>query len=203
MDQQIKDLTDLNYRMLSFIETILSNEEQCLRNGKHIYMKELFIMEFDDIINKKYEKPVDTKLNIQKITNYDDFDELDIEIPISDDDQPKDNNSEIILDKMIGGSTFKKSPKVEFNTADNKIHVIGKNNSKKTNKKAQIQRRLKRIKANDVKAIGKEFNIKPATGKKYLTKESVINKISSNTRLYSKVLDHIKDNYNDVITENS
>lgn len=203
MDQQIKDLTDLNYRMLSFIETILSNEEQCLRHGKHIYMKELFIMEFDDIINKKYEKPVDTKLNIQKITNYDDFDELDIEIPNSDDDQPKDNNSEIIFDKMIGGATIKNNPKVEFNTADNKIHVIGKNNSKKPNKKAQIQRRLKRIKANDVKAIGKEFNIKPATGKKYLTKESVINKISSNTRLYSKVLDHIKDNYNDVITENS
>ncbi len=60
--------------------------------------------------------------------------------------------------------------------------------------------------ANDVKKVGKEFNIKPETGKRYLTKSYVIDKVSKNTRLYGKVLDHVNTKYKDMVkteTENS
>lgn len=203
MDQKIQDLTDLNLEMISFIETIINSEQHSLNRGKHIYLKTLFLKKFDDINNKKYIQPDKSKIKIHKIIVNDDYDELDIDIPISEQTQQFDESSDIIIDKMIGGSTIKKNTKVDFNTGDNKIHKIGKNNVKKGTKKDQIERRLKRIKANDVKAIGKEFNIKPTTGKKYLTKDDVINKISRNTRMYTKVLEHIKDNYNDVLTETS
>lgn len=203
MDHKVKDLSDLNYKMISFIDTIINSEQHSIDRGKHILLKSMFLKEFDDILNKKYEEPEEKKIKINKITKYDDYDELDIDIPKSDEEPYTEKKSDEKEHKMIGGSTNKKNSKVDFNTANNKIHNIDKNIIKKPNKKAQIERRLKRIKANDVKAIGKEFNIKPTTGKKYLTKDEVINKISRNTRLYSKVLDHIKDNYNDVITENS
>jgi hypothetical protein len=184
-EKKISDLIDLNYRMLSFIETILSNEENCLKHGKHIYMKELFMIEFDDIVNKKN----------------DICEEISIDMSKSDTEKQTISDDEIITNKMRGGHDNSDNKKVVFDATNDKIYEIEKIFRKKDTTKAKIDRRLKRMYANDVKKIGKEFNIKPTNGKKYLTKNDVVERIKRNTRIYSKIIDHIDDNYNDIVTE--
>lgn len=50
MDKKVEDLINLNYRLISFIETILSKEEKCIKKGKYLYMQSLFQKEFNDIL---------------------------------------------------------------------------------------------------------------------------------------------------------
>lgn len=192
MEQQIADLENLNYGLISFIDTVINNEHHSIERGKHILLRDRFIREFGDILDKKKEQESEKE-----------YDELEIDIQNSDDEPFTEKKKTYFKPKMIGGSTIEKKRKVEIRTANNKIHKYTPKKEKKTNKKDQIERRMKRIKANEVREIGKEFNLKPEAGKKYLTKDQVIAKITRNTRLYSKVLNHIKENYSDVVTENS
>lgn len=195
MEKKIEDLTNLNYRLISFIETILSQEETCVKNGKHIYLRSLFEKEFIDFLSKKGKE--ENKL----------IEIIDIDIPESD-TEPLNliNSDEIFTDEMIGGNKKLVKKNVTIDTSKDEIYEIYeiKNEPKKKDTmKAKIERRLNRLKADEVKKIGKEFNIKPTKEKRYLTKTYVIDKIKANTRNYNKILDHVKNNYDDVITETS
>ena len=67
MDEKINKLTDLNYRMLSFIESILFYESPCMEKGKHIMMKEMFMNQFNDIMIKKEDIPTEElSINIHR-----------------------------------------------------------------------------------------------------------------------------------------
>lgn len=52
MDKNI-DLINLNYRLLSFIETILNQHEKFMRDDKYTHLQELFRYEFNDIVQRK------------------------------------------------------------------------------------------------------------------------------------------------------
>jgi hypothetical protein len=222
MEKKIEDLTNLNYRLISFIETILSNEETCVKNGKHIYLKSLFEKEFIDILSKN-DKTEDNlqggsdknTINIRRVIGNDEiFEEnndtevIDIDIPKSE-SEPLNliNSDEIFPLEMVGGyennDNTNNSKNVKFDNTKDKIYEIKKEPKKKDTKKAKIERRLNRLKADEVKKIGKEFNIKPTKEKKYLTKTYVIDKITRNRQIYNKILDHVQDNYDDIITETS
>jgi hypothetical protein len=49
MEKTIKNMMSLNLRLISFIESIISDEEHCLKHGKHIFYRDLFKKEFVDI----------------------------------------------------------------------------------------------------------------------------------------------------------
>lgn len=248
MEKKIEDLTNLNYRLISFIETILSREEHCIKHGEHIYLKQLFQNEFNDILNKN-QNGGDQKLTItRQITR----EPVELYIPIPESDiQPIEDNSEQFLKEMIGGDEKKEiiiegdqiesdtedlfeylkqelpkeqqggklksilKKKVQLSTINDRILSDTDNESMKNRekihkkaetKKQKINRKLNKLGAEDVKRVGKEFNIKPEKGKRYLTKKHIIDKVSKNTKIYNKVLDHVNENYKDIVktdTENS
>jgi len=192
MNKKIEDLTNLNYRLMSFMQTMLNQEGTREKHGKFIYLQSLFQKEFDDIIHETYTRAE----NNTEI--------LDIVIPESETGPLNMVNSEgIFTDEMMGGDKKLVSKSVKIDTNKDEIYEIKKIPKKKDTKKAKIERRLNRLKADEVKKIGKKFNIKPNKEKKYLTKTDVIDNIKVRTGLYNKVLEHVDDNYNNIITETS
>lgn len=222
MEKKIEELTNLNYKLISFIESILSQEETCVKNGKHIYLKSLFEKEFINIMSKNDKEKHNLQnasnkndINVRRVIDNDEIfyknnntEEIEIDIPEIDIESLKlEKSEEFFPFEMVGGNENNKNEKnennknVKIDTSKDKIHEIKKNVVKKDTTKAKIERRLNRLKADEVKKIGKEFNIKPTNNKKYLTKTDVINKITRTRQMYNKVLDHVYDNYNDIITE--
>lgn len=68
-------------RMLSFIETIISNEKHCMERGKHILMQQIFMNEFNDVIKQNEQKITITR---ERYSLSPEIYELDIQIPESD-----------------------------------------------------------------------------------------------------------------------
>lgn len=194
-DKYNKMMEDMVYRMISFMEDVVRAETDPVNRGRKILMKTVFLNEFSDILDKKRE--IEKKIYEKNVeTEY-----LNIEIP-------KTESEELILiDELEIDSPIKKQKKVSIQ--DNQKGGSKKRHIKKPEtKKQKINRKLNKLGANDVKKVGKEFNIKPETGKRYLTKSYVIDKVSKNTRLYGKVLDHVNTKYKDIVkteteTENS
>jgi hypothetical protein len=207
-DKYNKMMEDMVYRMISFMEDVVRAETDPVNRGRKILMKTVFLNEFNDILNKKNE--IEKKI---RENNYKDVETEYINIDI-----PKSDSDEIILiDELEVDSPIKKYDNTKIDKADKKQKKVSieenqKGGSKNTKqkkpetKKQKINRKLNKLGADDVKKVGKEFNIKPETGKRYLTKSYVIDKVSKNTRLYGKVLDHVNTKYKDIVkteTENS
>lgn len=195
-DKYNKMMEDMVYRMISFMEDIVKAETNPVEKGKKILIKTVFLNEFSDILDKKNE--IENKICEKNYSN--------VETDIINIDIPKTESEEhILVDELEIESPNKKQKKVSIQ--DNQKGGSKKSHVKKLEtKKQKINRKLNKLGAEDVKKVGKEFNIKPETGKRYLTKSHVIDKVSKNTRLYSKVLDHVNTKYKDLVkteTENS
>src|ERR1700722_6327184 len=160
MEKKIEDLTNLNYRLISFIETILSNEETCIKNGKHIYLKSLFEKEFIDILSKNDTEGDNLQggsnkntINIRRVTgNEEMFEENDntevIEIDIPESDTEPLNiikSDEIFPYEMMGGDKKIVKKNVKIDTSKDEIYEIKNESKKKDTKRAKIERRLNRL----------------------------------------------------------
>lgn len=178
-------MENLNYRMLSFIETMLDNEKNCIRHGKHIFMKELFIKEFMDIQKHKNEPKITIT---RKISNSDD-------LFLQNFVKPTVTKSEIgELKEQVGGSKLGKetyndsldnNKKVRFDIANN-------NNNKNMTKKEKLQSKLNAMWAEQVKDLGKQLGFKPPKNKKSLTKTDITKLLLNSPKLYDKALKIIR-----------
>jgi hypothetical protein len=188
MEQKVKDLTALNARLISFIDTIIESECKCFKRGKHLLLQQIYINEFSDIINSK---PIEY---------------IEIDIPATTEEpEKKHEESEINITPSKEELIEKQDIKID-NLKKVSFAPIQKGGTKKryTNKQ-RINKKLNKLKAEDVKKVGKKFNIKPESGKRYLTKTHVIDKVSKNTKIYGKVLEHVNKEYGDLVrteTEN-
>jgi len=204
MDEKIEELSKINARLVSFIDRILTDNDIGL--NKQNYYKELLKDEFPELIKTEPDNKMTlTRIITSESDSYSDDEKQDklnemkggfyqdIEFNLFSDDEI-----------MKGGAETPKTSKnksVKINTDANIIHTIDGNQPNKGTTRDKIERRLNRLSANDVKQIGGKFNIKPVKGKKYLTKTDVIDKVKKNTRIYKKVIEHINDNYEDILTE--
>jgi len=205
-DKYNKMMEDMIYRMISFMEDIVKAETDPINRGRKILMKTVFLNEFNDILNKK-----EDIANKKRENNYKDVDieYINIDIPKSDSDEIN-LIDELELDSPINKYDIKivKAKKKQKKVSIEENQNGGSKNThmkKPESKKQKINRKLNKLGADDVKKVGKEFNIKPESGKRYLTKSHVIDKVSKNTRLYNKILDHVNTKYKDIVktdTEN-
>lgn len=204
-NRTIKDLEDLVYRMISFMEDTIITEKNPITKGQKIFMQKAFIDQFSDVLHKKNEirtkqcnEDIDEDkavlINIVMPKSESDNDEL------IDEDVIDIPNEEPKINSMKGGSRKNVSINLEENV---EYEPEFEDSKKKENKKQKLDRKLNILKANEVKKIGEKFNIKPEQGKKYLTKSHVVQKIKNNTKLYTKVLKHINKEYDDLRTESA
>lgn len=117
-EKTLSELENLNYRMLSFIDTIIQNEKNSIDRGKHILMKESFMNEFNDILNKNKKLTITKKRSNEPIT------ELEIIIPESD-EEPINlvNSDDDFLNVMIGGWYTKNQP-IDNEPANNVNDIV-------------------------------------------------------------------------------
>lgn len=205
-NRTVRDLEDLVYRMISFMEDTIISEKNPVAKGQRIFMQKAFIDQFSDVLDKK--KEIDTKRR-EEVFDEDNAYLINIVMPKSE-EAKEELKDELFIDipnkktktKVMEGGNPKKS--VMINLDDNVEYEPEIEEPKiKESKKQKINRKLNILKADDVKKIGGKFNIKPEQGKKYLTKNHVISKIKNNTKLYTKVLKHINTNFEDLRSEST
>jgi hypothetical protein len=207
--------------MLSFIETIISREENCIKRGEHMYMKHLFMNEFSDILNKN--QMGGEKLTVTREIRREPV-ELYIPVPTSDIEPINLDNSEQFLKEMTGGEEIKAEDiQIESDTEDlfeylkqdlpkeqqggkpksilkkkvqiniNDDRVLSDTDDKPIeNKKEKLKRKLEVMWMEQVKTLGKELGIKPPKNKKNLSKTDTIKKILANPKIHDKALKEIR-----------
>jgi len=205
-NRTVRDLEDLVYRMISFMEDTIITEKNPIAKGQKIFMQKAFIDQFSDVLHRK--KDIQTK-RYEEVIDEDKAYLINIVMPKSE-EAKEEMKDELFMDipmketktKVMKGGQPKKS--VMINLDDNvEYEPEIEETKKKESKKQKIDRKLNILKADDVKKIGQKFNIKPEQGKKYLTKNHVITKLKNNTKQYTKVLKHINTNFEDLRSEST
>lgn len=92
MEKKIEDLTNLNYGMISIMESIIRNEKNPILRGKYMLYQNIFMTDFSDIVTPN------NKIKITRVQS-NDADIVELYIPFTD-------TTETNLQKQLQSSEF-------------------------------------------------------------------------------------------------
>lgn len=199
MESKFNDLVNLNYKMLSFIETLILQEKDSPLRGEHLCIKQNLINELNNLLvndeiqnggnNSSPEispqKPTikihklivgDTNSVDKYLNTTDGQCDLEYSIDIPESEPLELHPTEDIIDDspepILKGGTKKK---VKINAPNGKTDV------------SKLEDKLDMLWAENIRKLGRKLNIKGKNGKQ-LKRDEIVNRIIKNKKLHSKAL---------------